>query len=287
MIAPLIIVGQVVCGLQHEVEVIAVAHAVFAQSHAFGAESVVFRVAIVKAVGRGEGKSVTDVEFQIKTPVDRVHHVLTLHGSQQGVGIVRADAVVRIVCKGDAVGFVHVHRGRIAEHVHERIADVHAEKAVAVALYARSLDVGGEFKPRIHFGVHVGLRTVAFVFGAHHDTFAFHVVGRHVELRVVVAFTEGELIILRHSRLQHHVFPVDTGFGAVEEGLECVGSVAVKFIFGEQFGIFAGAHHFGHVGGVAHTDGGVESDERLACLTAFGLDEHHAVGAATTVDGRR
>ena len=287
MVAPLIIIGQVVCGLQHEVEVVAVAHAIFAQSHAFGTETIVLAVVVVETVRGGEGKSVAEVEFEIKTAVDGVHHVLALHGGEQGVGVVGADAVVGVVGEGDAVGLVHVHRGRIVEHVHEGVAHVHAEESIAVALHARGLDVGGEFEPRIHFGVYVGLRAVAFVLCAHDHTFALHVVGRHVELRVFVALAEREFIVLRHARLQHHVLPVDTGLAAVEIGLEGFGRIAVELVLLEQFGIFARAHHFGHVGGVAHTDRSVESDERLAGLTAFGLDEHHAVGTAATVDGRR
>ena len=82
MVAPLIIIGKVVGGLQHEVEVVAVAHAVFAQSHAFGTETIVLAVVVVETVRRGEGKSVAEVEFEIKTAVDGVHHVLALHGGE-------------------------------------------------------------------------------------------------------------------------------------------------------------------------------------------------------------
>ena len=287
MIAPFIIIGEVVGGLQHEMEVIGVAHAVFAQSHAFGAEAVVLRVAVVHTVCGGEGETVADVEFQVETAVDGVHHVLALHGGEQRIGVVGADAVVGVVGEGDTVGLIHVHRGRIVEHVHEGVARVHAEESVAVPLDACRLDVGGEFEPRIHLGVHVGLRAVAFVFRAHDNALALHVVGRHVELRVFVALAERELIILRHSRAQHHVLPVDTRFATVEIGFEGGGRITVELIFGEQFGIFARAHHFGHVSGVPHTDRCVEGDERPAGLTAFGLDEHHAVGAAAAVDGGR
>ena len=62
MIAPLVVVGEVIGALKHEMEIIAIVHRGLTETQHSGCKSILLTIMIVSTVGGGESESVHNVK---------------------------------------------------------------------------------------------------------------------------------------------------------------------------------------------------------------------------------
>ena len=111
MIAPLVVVGEVIGALKHEMEIVAIVHRGLTEAQHSRRESIAFSVVIVSTVGGSESESVHDVELQFEATIHHVTHHVVFHCCQHSIGVFSRDTVVGVALKLDAVCLIHIHRG--------------------------------------------------------------------------------------------------------------------------------------------------------------------------------